>query len=53
MRRCSKCKHCVHDMRAIALLSLYGYKVCNVTKNYIPSPRFLRGWKCPNFERED
>lgn len=51
LKRCSNCKHCKADMRAILLVGIHR-RICFSHGHLVRSP-FWEGWKCKQWEKED
>ena len=50
LKRCSNCKHCGIDMKAV-MLCVYAHK-CYKKGHVIIRP-FWNGWKCKEWEKKD
>ena len=49
-KRCSTCKHCIIDLRALNI-GIFAEK-CNKKKHIITKP-FWKGWGCTAWEKKD
>lgn len=51
LKRCSNCKHCIMDWKALFIGNVY-LKKCAVNDRFIHKP-FWSGWRCKNWRAED